>query len=106
MHIEARRLEADDMTADTDIAALCREALEQESGWRGMGAEGRKAAYDRFQHLLHEIAGRTGRTYEDVLNDAVEEWLTLHFCAIPTESQPSVEWRAAGHVDPQVDAQR
>lgn len=88
------------MPVDTEIARLCREALDAESGWRGMGAEGRKGAFDRFQHLLHEIAELTGRTYEDVLNDAVEEWLTLHFCAIPTESEPSVEWRMAGKVKP------
>jgi hypothetical protein len=104
-HTAARRLEVDDMTADTDIAELCREALEEESGWRGMGADGRKAAFDRFQHLLHKIAELTGRTYEDVLNDAVEEWLTIHFCAVPGESEPSAEWRAAAHADPHSDAQ-
>jgi hypothetical protein len=87
------------MPVDTDIARLCREALDAESGWRGMGAEGRKGAFDRFQRLLHDIAELTGRTYEDVLNDAVEEWLTLHFCAIPSDSEPSAEWKAAGQAD-------
>ncbi len=83
------------LAKEAEIAELCKKALEEESDWREAGPEGRKAAFERFQHLLHSIADLTGRTYEDVMNDAVEEWVTIHFCSIPTESKPSAEWDAA-----------
>ena len=88
-----------DMTAQTELVELCKVALEQESDWREMGPEGRTAAFERFQQLLHTIADLTGRTYEDVLNDAVEEWVTVHFCSIQSDSEPSAEWAAAGQAD-------
>lgn len=87
------------MTAQTELVEMCRVALEKESDWREMGAEGRTAAFERFQQLLHTIADLTGRTYEDVLNDAVEEWVTVHFCSVQSNSEPSAEWAAAGQPD-------
>jgi hypothetical protein len=84
------------MTPQTELVELCKVALEKESGWREMGAEGRKAAFERFQQLLHTIADLTGRTYEDVLNDAVEEWVMIHFCSVPSNNEPSGEWSEAG----------
>ncbi len=83
------------MSTDVEIVELCKTALEEESGWRTAGPEGRKAAYERFQELLRTIADRTGRPYEEVMNDAVEEWITLHFCETENESTPSAEWEAA-----------
>lgn len=83
------------MTTHAEIAELCRAALDKETGWREGGAEGRKTAYEGFQQLVHAIADLTGRTYEDVLNDAVEEWVMVHFCAVPTETAPSAEWQEA-----------
>lgn len=83
------------MAKETEIAELCRVALEEESNWRETGPEGRKAAYERFQHLLHAIAELTGRTYEEVMNDAVEEWVTIHFCSTSGGTRPSAEWHAA-----------
>lgn len=88
------------MTTDAELAELCRVALAEESGWRDMGSEGRRAAYERFQSLLHRIADLTGRSYEDVMNDAVEEWLTVHFCEVPTDTAPSAEWATAARLDP------
>ncbi len=87
------------MTAQTELVELCKAALEQESDWREAGPEGRTAAFERFQQLLHTIADLTGRTYEDVLNDAVEEWVTVHFCSIENDIVPSAEWAAAGKAD-------
>jgi hypothetical protein len=87
------------MTEQTELVELCKAALEKESDWREMGAEGRAAAFERFQQLLHTIADLTGRTYEDVLNDAVEEWVTVHFCSIQGDGEPSAEWAAAGQAD-------
>ena len=86
------------MTADSDIAELCREALEEERLARD-GSRRAKGTPDRFQHLLHEIAELTGRSYEDVLNDAVEE-ADDPLPAVPSESEPSAEWRAAAQADP------
>ena len=83
-----------------ELVELCKAALEQESDWRETGPEGRAAAFERFQQLLHTIADLTGRTYEDVLNDAVEEWVTVHFCSIENDIVPSAEWAAAGKADP------
>ena len=88
-----------DMTAQTELVDLCKAALEQESDWRETGPEGRTAAFERFQQLLHTIADLTGRTYEDVLNDAVEEWVTVHFCSIENDIVPSAEWAAAGKAE-------
>ena len=87
------------MTAQTELVELCKVALEKETDWREMGAEGRAAAFERFQQLLHTIADLTGRTYEDVLNDAVEEWVTVHFCSVQSNSEPSAEWAEAGQAD-------
>ena len=87
------------MTAQTELVELCKVALEQESDWREMGPEGRAAAFERFQQLLHTIADLTGRTYEDVLNDAVEEWVMVHFCSIQSDIEPSAEWAEAGRAD-------
>jgi len=87
------------MTAQTELVELCKVALEKESGWREMGAEGRKAAFERFQQLVHTIADLTGRTYEDVMSDAVEEWVIVHFCEVPTNSEPTAEWAAAGQAN-------
>ncbi len=41
------------------------------------------------------IADVTGRTYDEVLNDAVEEWIRVHFCQV-ANGLPSDEWTAAG----------
>ncbi len=87
------------MTTRAEVEALCRAALDEEGHWREEGPEGRKAAYERFQHLVHAIADLTGRTYEDVLNDAVEEWVKVHFCETASESTPSDEWEAAAKTD-------
>ena len=84
----------------TDIETLCREALAEESNWREGGPESRRNAYERFQQLVHTIADRTGRTYEDVMNDAIEEWVTVHFCELPTQTDPTDEWKAAGRAEP------
>jgi hypothetical protein len=92
-------MEVADMTTQTEITELCRVALEQESGWRDAGAEGRRETYERFQQLLHTIANRTGRTYEEVMNDAVEEWVRVHFCSA-ADIEPSAEWSAAGQANP------
>jgi hypothetical protein len=86
------------LTTQTQIAELCRVALEEESGWRDAGVDGRKAAYARFQQLLHTIADLTGRSYEDVLNDAVEEWIRDHFCLVG-DGAPSAEWSEAGRIE-------
>jgi len=83
------------MPTKAEIAELCRIALQEESDWREGGADGRRAAFDRFQTLVHSIADITGRTYEDVLNDAVEEWIRVHFCEV-ADGEPSEEWTAAG----------
>jgi hypothetical protein len=83
------------MTTPEEIAELCRAALEKESGWREGGTEERRAAFESFQRLLHAIAELTGRSYEDVMNDAVEEWVTVHFCEVPTGTTPSAEWQRA-----------
>jgi hypothetical protein len=87
------------MTTNTEVQTLCKAALEEESSWREGGADARKNAYDRFQRLVHEIADLTGRTYEDVMNDAVEEWVTVHFCSTSAEHEPSAEWEAAAHAE-------
>ena len=36
------------------------------------------------------------------MNDAIEEWVKVNFCELPTEHEPSAEWEAAGHT-PSVD---
>jgi hypothetical protein len=87
------------MTTKAEVEALCKAALEEESSWREGGPDARKNAYDRFQHLVHAIADLTGRTYEDVMNDAVEEWVTVHFCSTSAEHEPSAEWEAAAHAE-------
>jgi len=88
------------MTATkAEVEALCKAALDEESHWRDAGPEGRKLAYERFQHLVHAIADLTGRTYEEVMNDAVEEWVTVHFCSTATERAPSPEWDAAARAE-------
>jgi len=84
----------------TAIEDLCRAALEEESNWREGGQESRRKAYERFQQLVHAIADLSGRTYEEVMNDAIEEWVTVHFCELPTQSEPTDEWKAAGHPEP------
>jgi hypothetical protein len=80
-----------------EIEALCRAALDEESNWREGGEVERRAAYERFQHLVHAIADLSGKSYEEVMNDAIEEWVTVHFCDLPTDREPSPEWEAAGH---------
>lgn len=87
------------MTTRSEVEALCRAALDEESHWRDDGPDGRKAAYERFQHLVHAIADLTGRTYEGVMNDAVEEWVKVHFCETASEGRPSAEWEAAGQTE-------
>lgn len=88
------------MTTRQEIESLCRAALEEESNWRDGSEEERKQAYEKFQHLVHAIADLTGRTYEDVMNDAIEEWVKVNFCELPTEHAPAAEWEAAGHPSP------
>jgi hypothetical protein len=83
------------MMTRAEVEALCKAALDEESHWREEGPEGRQAAYERFQHLVRAIAELTGKTYEDVLNDAVEEWIKVHFCETASETKPSAEWEAA-----------
>jgi hypothetical protein len=87
------------MTTRAEVESLCKAALDEESSWREGGPDARKNAYDRFQHLVHAIADLTGRTYEDVMNDAVEEWVTVHFCSTSANHEPSAEWEAAGHTE-------
>jgi len=87
------------MEASKEIAALCREVLEAENDWRSRSDEARKAAYQRFQELLRTIAERTRRPYEEILNEAIEEWITLHFCSVATTPQAGAEplpWPNAG----------
>jgi acyl-CoA reductase-like NAD-dependent aldehyde dehydrogenase len=85
------------MATRPEVEALCRAALAEESNWRDGGPEERRSAFERFQKLVHAIADLTGRTYEDVMNDAIEEWITVHFCETATEKGPAPEWEAAGH---------
>jgi hypothetical protein len=85
------------MTTQAEVEELCRVALDEESGWRSGGVEERKAAFLRFQALLQTIADVTGRTYDEVLNDAVEEWIRVHFCQV-ADGVPSDEWTAAGEL--------
>lgn len=63
-----------------EIKALCVECQEAEDDWRELGPEGRVEAYHRFQGLLQQIADLTGRSYEEVFNEAIEQWITVHFC--------------------------
>jgi hypothetical protein len=87
------------MTTRVEVEGLCRSALDEESHWREGGPDERKAAYERFQRLVHKIADVTDRTYEDVMNDAIEEWVTVHFCSTASTNEPSPEWEAAGGTD-------
>ncbi|HZD81167.1 MAG TPA: hypothetical protein VE646_14165 [Actinomycetota bacterium] len=73
------------MATDTELAELCRAALDAESDWRYRGAEGRRAAYERFQQLVRTIAEATGRSYEEAFNEAIEQWVKEHFCAVAGE---------------------
>jgi acyl-CoA reductase-like NAD-dependent aldehyde dehydrogenase len=84
------------MATRTEVEQLCRAALEEESNWRDGDVEERKNAFERFQDLVHKIADVTGRTYEDVMNDAIEEWVKVHFCELPVEHEPAAEWEHAG----------
>lgn len=70
------------MVTEEEITSLCKAALEAEDDWRSLGPEGRRAAYERFQHLLQTIADLTGRSYEDVMNEAIEDWIRVHFCSV------------------------
>jgi hypothetical protein len=85
------------MATRTEVERLCRDALDEEHRWREGTAEERKAAFERFQGLVHQIAEVTDRTYEDVMNDAIEEWVKVHFCELPVEHEPTAEWEHAGH---------
>ena len=85
------------MATRAEVEELCCAALEEESNWREGGPVERKAAFERFQGLVHKIADVTDRTYEDVMNDAIEEWVKVHFCELPTEHEPAAEWEEAGH---------
>ena len=73
------------MSTDVEIETLCASVLEAESDWRFLGPEGRQAAYERFQQLLQNVAEMTGRPYEEVMNEAIEDWIRLHFCSVPDE---------------------
>lgn len=88
------------MATREEVERLCRAALDEESNWREGGIDERKAAFARFEGLVHKIADVTDRTYEDVMNDAIEEWVKVHFCELPTEHEPTVEWEHAGHGEP------
>ncbi|MGZ4104335.1 MAG: hypothetical protein ACXVQY_03645 [Actinomycetota bacterium] len=68
------------------ITALAKAVLDAETDWRFRGAEGRRSAYERFERLLHAIADLTERPYEEVYNDAIEEWVTSHFCSVPSST--------------------
>jgi hypothetical protein len=70
------------MATENEIKALVESALEAENDWRYRGPEGRRAAYDRFQGLVSAIADLTGRPYEELLNEAIEEWVVEHFCSL------------------------
>ena len=82
-------------TSKEEISELCRNALEAEDGWRDGGPEQRLAAYHRFQELVRSIAELTGRSYEEVMSDAIEEWVRVHFCEIGAEVSAE-EWLGAG----------
>ena len=75
------------MATVNEIPGLCKAVLEAENDWRSRGAEARRVAFKRFQELLHTIADRTGRPYEEILNEAIEEWVTLHFCSVATGTE-------------------
>jgi acyl-CoA reductase-like NAD-dependent aldehyde dehydrogenase len=77
------------------ISELCRSALEAEDGWRDGSPEQRIAAYHRFQDLVRSIAALTDRSYEEVMNDAIEEWVRVHFCEVGAEVSAE-EWLGAG----------
>ncbi len=83
------------MTTREEVESLCRAALDEETHWRDGGPEERAAAYERFERLVHAIADLTGRSYQDVMSDAVEEWVKVHFCSTPSERAPQAEWEAA-----------
>lgn len=68
------------MATEHVVQDLCREVMEAESDWRYRDAEGRHAAYERFQRLVHTIAEATGTTYEEAFNDAIEQWVKANFC--------------------------
>jgi hypothetical protein len=87
------------MVTRAEVEALCRAALDEESHWREGGADERKAAYERFQHLVHAIADLDARSYEEVMNDAIEEWINVHFCSTATATEPAPEWEAAGRAE-------
>ncbi len=70
------------MQTESELADLCQAALDAESDWRYRGPEGRRAAYERFQQLVHTIAEKTGRSYEEAFNEAIEQWVKLHFCSM------------------------
>lgn len=70
------------MASQSEISRLVEEALEAESEWRYEGPDARRSAYERFRGLLDQIAELTGRPYEELFNEAIEEWVTLHFCAV------------------------
>jgi hypothetical protein len=72
------------MAAQREITELAEAALEAESEWRYRGPDGRRSAYERFRELLNRIAELTGRPYEELFNEAIEEWVTLHFCSVPS----------------------
>lgn len=73
------------MTTSAAIEELCSLAVAKQEEWRAGGADGRREAYahfDRCLHAIHAIAELTGRSHEDVLYEAVEDWVTAKFCCV------------------------
>lgn len=68
------------MTTSAAIEELCSLAVAKQEEWRAGGADGRREAYAHFDRCLHAIA--TGRSYDEVLYEAVEDWVTAKFCCV------------------------
>ena len=67
---------------ESELEQLCSEAFEMQSDWRSRGVEGRREADKAFDQLLHRIAESTGRSYDEVKYEAVEEWIRDKFCCV------------------------
>ena len=70
------------MIPNPTIEELCALAVDKQNEWRAKGGEGRREAYRHFDRCLHTVAEMNGRSYEDVLYEAVEDWVTATFCCL------------------------
>ena len=68
--------------SDSELRRLCLEAFDRQTDWRSGDRDDRRAAFQTFQDLLHRIAEGTHRSYVDVLDEAVEDWVHAKFCSV------------------------